>query len=188
MGRLKYQLLRVANPVPSDYFQAGQAQPVQTPPSTPPAKPAQGTGGGKAGGGGGGAGGGKAGAGGKAGGGGAGAGGAGVKAGGGANKGNAQNQGSQDKQSELTSLDPGTYTVVPLIDINTDPKGKHNYVPLTVTSQDGGALLFTVPKKPAADTSNQDQGNSTPQTCAVPCVLAPCAATCPPAKSAGASQ
>lgn len=95
-----------------------------------------------------------------------------------------------DAASSPKALTPGTYTLLPLVQVGQHSEGKKDksgkptplipdYMLLTVTDGKGKPLIFTVPepKKPAAAKPDTPP----PATCTAPCVLQPCLTNCAPA-------
>jgi hypothetical protein len=76
------------------------------------------------------------------------------------------------------TLDPGSYTILPLVIVGQDAKTKNPlYMPLDVTDNKDKPLIFTVPEAKKDVPAKPD----TP-ACATPCVILPCTTTtCPPA-------
>jgi hypothetical protein len=85
---------------------------------------------------------------------------------------------------EPKALAPGTYTILPLIQVGQHPDQKTkkpipDYLPFPVTDAKGKPLIFTIPEPKKAPTSKPD--TPTPTTCSAPCVLQPCVTNCAPA-------
>ena len=81
-----------------------------------------------------------------------------------------------------SSIPPGTYSVIPLFQLNpilgTAKPPNPVYVPLPVITPNGKPLTFTV-ADPAKSTTPKQDTSTLGTACVIPCLTQPCLATCP---------
>lgn len=90
--------------------------------------------------------------------------------------------GAQKQATDAKPLDPGTYSVLALVQVNA--KGKPTeYAPITVKDVRGKPLLWVVPAEPkSTEQKNPDTETKSPSTCPT-CVVPACMTCSAPAKT-----
>jgi len=74
-----------------------------------------------------------------------------------------KNQGGSGTEDGNAPPKEGTYTIVPLINVQTDPKQPAKYVPLSVLDKNGNPLTYTLPAQ-TKNNGGTSQGTESPTT------------------------
>lgn len=75
-----------------------------------------------------------------------------------------KNQGGSGTDDGGAAPKEGTYTIVPLINVQTDPKQPAKYMPLSVLDKNGNPLTYTLPAQTKNNASSTPKGVDSPTT------------------------